>query len=499
VYLDTDFLSAEEAESVYQELWKHTAWETSSKINRWVKLCHDVAENDDSAAIPDASTSTPYKYRDAPSALRAKEATPDPLVPFSPILKRIQTGVQEWYERHTGYAVHFNVCLLNFYETGQQRIGWHVDREELGRSTPIASVSLGATRTFLLRNITGKPDRATLALTAGSLLVMENVSQHLYMHSVPKEPHVQQGRINLTFRCKTSDTLGETLHEKRDHWLTNLAQSMANNNAGTSDPTSQAANGWSLSHGRSGQCVSEDGAATSSPSLVFGDTVPSGLALDSTLIRYLVKTNLGAERYCGAEIQEQLAATFPDCPSAERGGVSPLGGDLNGATSSNAIPCWTVMARPCGMDGYVAVCSDCAMEKEMNGIPLASASSFSGGDPSKENLVPLLLQLRSAHYVLQYHAHFDLKDCYRHVTASSSQPDSSHKDDDEEENVNLLVDGEMLYEYCKQRLLDGTLSVSSLVDASSFRVTCERIGIQHAFAAPQVERYASTQHVVWSP
>jgi hypothetical protein len=219
---------------------------------------------------------------------------------------------------------------------------------------------------------------------------------------------------------------------------------------------------------------------------------PSGLALDSTLIRYLVKTNLGAERYCGAEIQEQLAATFPDCPSAERGGVSPY---LNGVTSSNAIPCWTVMARPCGMDGYVAVCSNCAMEKEMNGIPLASASSLSGGDPSKENLVPLLLQLRSAHYVLQYHAHFDLKDCYRHVTASSSLPDSSHKDDDEEENVNLLVDGEMLYEYCKQRLLDGTLSVSSLVDASSFRVTCERIGIQHAFAAPQVEQYVE-RHLI---
>jgi alkylated DNA repair dioxygenase AlkB len=495
VYLDADFLSAEEAESAYQELWKHTTWETSSKINRWVSLCHDVAENDnDSEAIVDPSCkSTSYKYRDAPSALNVKEATTDSIVSFSPTLKLIQARVQEWYERHTGSFVHFNVCLLNFYETGQQRIGWHVDREELGRSTPIASVSLGVTRTFSLRNISGKPDRATLALSAGSLLVMENISQHLYMHSVPKEPHVQQGRINLTFRCKKNDTIGETLHEKRDHWLTKLASSMANSYASTTDPTSQAANGWSLSHGRSGQRESEDGAATS-PSLVFGDSVPSGLDIDSHLIRYLVKTNLGAERYCGAEIQELPAVAFPtngSPSSAGRNGASPLDGELNNGT--NRVPCWTVTARPCGMDGYVAVCSESATEDEMNGLPATSTSSPSGGDPSKENLGPLLLQLRSAHFVLQYHAHFDLKDCYRRLTISSSQPDSSNKDKDKEENVNLLVDAEMLYEYCKQRLLDGTLVVSSLMHASSFRVTCERIGIQHAFTAPQVERYVGVR------
>ena len=82
---------------------------------------------------------------------------------------------------------------------------WHTDREEIGRATPIASVSLGATRTFLLRHkLNGMSDRASVEMEAGSVLYMENVCQTEYLHSVPKQSEVAGGRINLTFRCKAA-------------------------------------------------------------------------------------------------------------------------------------------------------------------------------------------------------------------------------------------------------------------------------------------------------
>ena len=104
------------------------------------------------------------------------------------------------------------------YENGTQAIGWHADREEIGRTTPIASISLGATRTFMLKSKNGsKNDKAEFHLEDGSLTIMENVCQHEYLHSVPKETTVTKGRINLTFRCKGEQTEGERLHQRRDN------------------------------------------------------------------------------------------------------------------------------------------------------------------------------------------------------------------------------------------------------------------------------------------
>jgi hypothetical protein len=55
-----------------------------------------------------------------------------------------------------------------------------------------------------------------------------------------------------------------------------------------------------------------------------------------------------------------------------------------------------------------------------------------------------------------------------------------------------LINGEALYEFIKQKLGNGEISISSLKDldetGGSFRVTCTRIGGPHAFRAPEVER-----------
>lgn len=97
----------------------------------------------------------------------------------------------------------FNSVLLNRYRSGADSMGWHADREpELGPQPVIASVSLGATRTFDLRhNKTGVVQ--SFSLKGGSLLVMRGKTQAEWRHRVPKEPRVVGERINLTFRWVT--------------------------------------------------------------------------------------------------------------------------------------------------------------------------------------------------------------------------------------------------------------------------------------------------------
>lgn len=240
-----------------------------------------------------------YKYRDAPSESIA----------FTDTVRRIGRMASEWYQQKTDKLVEFNICLLNFYETGQQRIGWHSDREELGRDTPIASVSLGTHRQFLIRSKTdGMHDRATIAMEDGSLIVMENQCQMDYVHSVPHEPNVTTGRINLTFRCKKESTAGEAAHEQRDEWLKAIVDGVDPDDAAYRSPT--------LSTHRT---------------MVFGDTASTVLPVDGSTMQYIVTTNLGAETYCAAELMELLddETTVVAMPHALHGCV--------GVFSMNAI------------------------------------------------------------------------------------------------------------------------------------------------------------------
>lgn len=95
----------------------------------------------------------------------------------------------------------FNVVLLNMYRDGSDSNGWHSDNEkELGKNPVIASVSLGAKRTFQLRNKSDKTLRHTIELDNGSLLLMKGTTQECWQHQIPKRKKVVDSRINLTFR-----------------------------------------------------------------------------------------------------------------------------------------------------------------------------------------------------------------------------------------------------------------------------------------------------------
>ncbi len=94
----------------------------------------------------------------------------------------------------------FNSCLINLYHDGDEGVAWHSDDEySLDSNASIASLSFGAQRKFSFKHKASK-ETVSLALEAGSLLIMKGVTQTYWMHSLPKTTTVSEPRINLTFR-----------------------------------------------------------------------------------------------------------------------------------------------------------------------------------------------------------------------------------------------------------------------------------------------------------
>lgn len=115
------------------------------------------------------------------------------------LLKAIQLRL----EIKTKYQ--FNSVLLNYYQDGKDVIKWHSDKEEsLGDNPVIATVNLGARRTFQLRNIETK-EVHSFQLNNGDLFLMLEDCQRKFVHQIPKEPLVTEPRISLTYRLNHHD------------------------------------------------------------------------------------------------------------------------------------------------------------------------------------------------------------------------------------------------------------------------------------------------------
>lgn len=95
----------------------------------------------------------------------------------------------------------FTSVLLNLYNNGNDKMGWHADDEkELGLNPTIASVSLGETRRFDIKHKQNPELHYKFELTSGSLLIMRGALQHHWVHQIPAQKKVKDPRINLTFR-----------------------------------------------------------------------------------------------------------------------------------------------------------------------------------------------------------------------------------------------------------------------------------------------------------
>lgn len=117
-----------------------------------------------------------------------------PAAPLLPALADVQAAVA------AETAQPYNSVLLNRYADGQDCVGWHSDDDyDPGPHAGVASVSLGATRRFRLRN---RHTRETVRvdLVAGSLLLMGPGTQRDWQHALPRSKKCLEVRINLTFR-----------------------------------------------------------------------------------------------------------------------------------------------------------------------------------------------------------------------------------------------------------------------------------------------------------
>jgi alkylated DNA repair dioxygenase AlkB len=110
---------------------------------------------------------------------------------YPPVLSAIQGAVED------KLSVKFNHVMLNRYGTGDVYIGLHSDGLE---NRVIATVSVGAERTFIMRHRTLKGEVRRRKLGSGSLFVMQGDTQRFWKHEIPKEPKIKEGRISLTFR-----------------------------------------------------------------------------------------------------------------------------------------------------------------------------------------------------------------------------------------------------------------------------------------------------------
>ena len=127
--------------------------------------------------------------------------------PWTPLIKAVKDHVQ------TALGENFNFVLVNHYKDGLDHIGEHQDNErDLVISAPIASLSLGQVRDFVLRHKDARgrgrgrgrgaegERKVAVELGHGSLLVMRHPTNSVWYHSLPVRRRALHPRINLTFR-----------------------------------------------------------------------------------------------------------------------------------------------------------------------------------------------------------------------------------------------------------------------------------------------------------
>ena len=99
----------------------------------------------------------------------------------------------------THYGVRLPSISANLYRDGNDSVAWHGDRVGRNRAdTTVAILSLGATRTLLLRPDGGGPSIG-YTLHSGDLLVQGGTCQRTFEHCVPKRAHAGP-RISVIFR-----------------------------------------------------------------------------------------------------------------------------------------------------------------------------------------------------------------------------------------------------------------------------------------------------------
>jgi len=104
---------------------------------------------------------------------------------------------KEKIEKITGKK--FDVGSVCYYKDGTKDVTYHVDYPYFGNVDYIPSLSLGATRTFGLRNLKTPSNELQIKLKNGDVLIMGPDCQHTYEHAILIDSEVTTPRVNITF------------------------------------------------------------------------------------------------------------------------------------------------------------------------------------------------------------------------------------------------------------------------------------------------------------
>jgi alkylated DNA repair dioxygenase AlkB len=184
---DSSFLPTEESDRLFHYLQSNVSWEQKYYTHR--KTGAQYPQPRLTAWFADDNKMA-YSYSGVTQKVQ----------PWLPNLLELKAKIEE------ATQAKYNSVLLNYYRTGNDSVGLHADDErELSINANIASISLGATRKFILHQYRSKDGRMVgpsyyeYMLAHGSLLVMSGSTQHYWKHEIPKVDK-SEPRINLTFR-----------------------------------------------------------------------------------------------------------------------------------------------------------------------------------------------------------------------------------------------------------------------------------------------------------
>lgn len=137
--------------------------------------------------------------------------SPELIEPYNSLLTELlAVAKQKVLQLHPNTAWNPDLCVINKYLSGEESTGWHSDKlTYIGPQPIIASISLGASREFLAKDLSSNVTVSTM-LHHNSLVIMDQGFQENYKHSVGKvgkrrtnihrNPISGDKRINITFR-----------------------------------------------------------------------------------------------------------------------------------------------------------------------------------------------------------------------------------------------------------------------------------------------------------
>ena len=196
VIYDKTFINTEKADEYFKVFnetfdWKYNAV-SGYKLNRQTCVYCDPEIANDKKKIP---------------AIWGDDVT---VKEWTPELLEIKTKIEQKVKELTGIDWKYNIALGNRYTRAKDFISMHADKEELGSTQSIASLSLGIPRTFHYAS-NDMTEKTSVVLENGFLIFMGENCQEKYRHGMKKEKLIDLAteetltkynntRINLTFR-----------------------------------------------------------------------------------------------------------------------------------------------------------------------------------------------------------------------------------------------------------------------------------------------------------